>query len=292
MCKKLIYLTSFVLLLSIAGNASAGLVAHWMLDDDSGTIAADSSGNGQDGTLQGDPNWVTGYFGGALEFDVNDYVNIDYSPEFSLNNFTVSAWVNIAAEPPSEFGVFGTRDGGNKTFDIAIIPDAVHADLGSGSDWINTSLQITPEHTGTNGQGGDLAVDTWYMIAYAVDNTNQQVRLYLDADLKRTIDISGVPLLMVDSGDGMRIGETGYGSEWMNGMIDDVRIYDRALTDGEVYQAMIFTPELAAVPIPEDNATFVPRDDVVLSWEPGEFAAPTNGHKVYPSTKSMMPPQQ
>jgi len=39
--------------------------------------------------------------------------------------------------------------------------------------------------------------------------------------------------------------------------------------------------ELASAPFPDDGATDVPRDDVMLSWEPGEFAAPTNGHKVY-----------
>jgi len=58
MCKKLMYLVSFVLVLSIAGNVSANLVAHWKFDDGSGTTAQDSSGNGYDGTLFGEPKWV------------------------------------------------------------------------------------------------------------------------------------------------------------------------------------------------------------------------------------------
>ncbi|MFB0555414.1 MAG: hypothetical protein ACETWQ_19080 [Phycisphaerae bacterium] len=68
MSKKSIYLLCFVLVLALAQNASAELVAHWKLDDGSGTIAIDSSGNSHDGTLLLDPQWVAGKYGGALEF--------------------------------------------------------------------------------------------------------------------------------------------------------------------------------------------------------------------------------
>ena len=103
MCKKLILLVSVVLVLSLVSNASAELVAHWSFDEGSGTTAYDLAG-GNDGTLQGDPQWVAGYFGYALEFDGSgDYIDIAYSSELSLNEFTLSAWVNIAAET----GTFG-----------------------------------------------------------------------------------------------------------------------------------------------------------------------------------------
>ena len=86
---------------------------------------------------------------------------------------------------------------------------------------------------GATGQGGDLAVSRLYMIAYVLDNARQQVRLYLDGDLKGTIGIAGTPLLM-QSGQSMRIGHTGYGTEWMNGWIDEVRIYNKALSDAQI----------------------------------------------------------
>ncbi len=73
MSKKLIYLVSFVFVLGIAvtntANADPGLVGWWRLDEGSGTTAYDSSGNGRHGTLLGNPQWVTGKIGGALEFD-------------------------------------------------------------------------------------------------------------------------------------------------------------------------------------------------------------------------------
>ena len=78
MCRKLICLLTFIVVLGTAGNASAGLVGYWRLDEGSGTIAYDSSGNGHDGELIGNPEWVTGYFGGGLEFAGSpDKVDVD-----------------------------------------------------------------------------------------------------------------------------------------------------------------------------------------------------------------------
>ena len=95
MCRRLIYVISLVSVLSVAGNASADLLAHWGFDEGSGTTAFDSSGNGHDGTLIGDPQWVAGKIGGALEFNGADsIVDIPYSPEMTpTEGTTMAAWV-------------------------------------------------------------------------------------------------------------------------------------------------------------------------------------------------------
>jgi hypothetical protein len=87
MCRKLIYLVSFALILdvSFASMVSAELVGWWKLDETSGDIAYDSSGNGNDGTLQGDPQWVAGKLGGALEGDgTGDYVRVPHSDSLNI----------------------------------------------------------------------------------------------------------------------------------------------------------------------------------------------------------------
>ncbi|MHC4561131.1 MAG: LamG domain-containing protein, partial [Planctomycetota bacterium] len=281
MCRKLIYFTSFALVLSLVNNAKAELVAHWPFDD-SGTIAYDAVGS-NDGTLVGDPQWVAGTHGGALEFDGSgDYVDIAYSSDLSLHEFTLSAWVKIATEP-GVFGIHGTRAGADFTFDVKVQDSYIHGDIGNGSAWIDTVLDIESTHTGTTGQGGDLAVGTWYMITYVFDNTNQQVRLFLDGDLKRTISISGTPLLM-QSGQTMRIGHTGYADvEWMNGLIDDVQIYNHALTEGEILAVMEGEPwPYALSPNPADDSLLTEFMmgilGTTLTWKPGDFAAT---HDVY-----------
>ncbi|MHC4165849.1 MAG: LamG domain-containing protein, partial [Planctomycetota bacterium] len=100
MSRELICLMSFILALSIAGNASADLVAHWKLDEGSGNTVYDSGTSGNDGTFESDPQWAAGYYGGGLEFDGTD--NIDCGNDDSLNitgEITLSAWINMAQRP-------------------------------------------------------------------------------------------------------------------------------------------------------------------------------------------------
>ncbi|MFQ6036693.1 MAG: hypothetical protein ACE5NM_12720, partial [Sedimentisphaerales bacterium] len=101
MCRKLIYLVSFVLALMVTASSTnaditTGLVGHWMFDEGSGTTAADLSGNGNHGNLQGDPRWVVGHIRGALHFDgVDDWVEVPHHESLTVDNeVTVAAWIN------------------------------------------------------------------------------------------------------------------------------------------------------------------------------------------------------
>jgi len=78
MVRKLIYLVSFILVLGVTCKASADLIAHWRLDESSGSVAHDTSGNGHDGTVGGIPNWVAGKIRGALDFNGStNYIDMD-----------------------------------------------------------------------------------------------------------------------------------------------------------------------------------------------------------------------
>ena len=68
----------------------------WRFDDGAGTTAADSSGNGNDGTLSGDPQRVAGKVSGALQFNgVDDFVDIPHAEILTVDNeVTVMAWIN------------------------------------------------------------------------------------------------------------------------------------------------------------------------------------------------------
>ncbi|MBN2316493.1 MAG: hypothetical protein JXM79_21375, partial [Sedimentisphaerales bacterium] len=74
MRKKLTFLVALMFVLGVAGNASAEIVGHWKLDEGAGTTASDSIG-GNEGAFEGEPQWVAGQFGNALEFDGDDWVN-------------------------------------------------------------------------------------------------------------------------------------------------------------------------------------------------------------------------
>ncbi len=93
MCKKLVLLICLVLILSLAGNASAQLLAYYKLDEASGAVATDTSGKGNDGTIEGTPIWIDG----ALQFDGSLSVTLPAST-MGLRSDTgsVAFWMNMA----------------------------------------------------------------------------------------------------------------------------------------------------------------------------------------------------
>jgi len=204
-------------------------IAHWTLDDRGGE-ARDSIGT-HHGVIHGAvPH--SGRIGGALLFDRSrpDHVSVPYSPDFQLSTFTVSAWVWLT-KPPTFSGILGTRLGGLPLFDVKVNTDKVHGDIGDGSRWIETGVNFYKDDVGADGQGGDLDLQRWYLVTFAIDNDRKECRLYLDGDRKKTIPFMGSPKLMQPEGV-LHIGNTGAG-EFMDGVIDDVRIWNHALTDAE-----------------------------------------------------------
>lgn len=77
-----------------------------------------------------------------------------------------------------------------------------------------------------------MALWRWYHIVYVIDSTQQECRLYLDADLKKRIDFRGTPILMTPANT-MHIGRSS-GTEFMDGRIDEVIIWNQALTPEQV----------------------------------------------------------
>jgi len=207
-------------------------IAHWKLDDTQGE-ARDSAG-GHHGTIHGAVSHA-GKSGRALLFDraKGDHVSIPYSPDFELGTFTVSAWVWLTKEPTFS-GILGTRTGGEFNFDMKVNTDKVHGDIGDGRRWIETRVNFYKDDVGSNGHGGDLETQRWFLITFVVDGEHKECRLYLDADRKKTLPFQGEPKLM-RQGQTMHIGNTG-ANEFMDGVIDDVRIWKEALTDEQIKQ--------------------------------------------------------
>ena len=200
-------------------------IAHWKLDD-VGAVARDSAGK-HHGRVVGARS-VPGKIGKALEFVRKDaqHVEIPYAADLALSTFTVSAWVRLTREPTFS-GILGSRHGGEHTFDLKVNAAKVHGDIGDGKSWIETAVNFYQKDTGTNGEGGDLALDRWYHIAYVIDGSSQECRLYLDADLKKRIAFEGKPMLMTPTNT-LRIGHSS-GTEFMDGLIDEVKIWNQAL---------------------------------------------------------------
>ena len=87
MCKKFIYLI-LVFVIVLTSATEADLVGLWRFNEGSGTAVSDLSGNGYDGTLEGDPEWVDTPKGGGIKLDgVDDHISV---PDFSLTTDTIT----------------------------------------------------------------------------------------------------------------------------------------------------------------------------------------------------------
>jgi hypothetical protein len=267
MCKKLIFLVSSILLLMLAGNASAELVAYWKFDEGSGTIAFDSSGNGLDGTLLGDPQWAAGKLGGALEFDGDgDYVDFGNNELFDITDeITVSAWVNIRSITAAWMTVIAK---GDSAWRISVngTTQGMHFGFTDGGPrgWQSANSAI------------ELPLNEWHHVCGTYDLQNGG-RIYIDGVLDGTnTDNLGI----THSTYNVFIGENEQAvNRWWDGFIDDVQIYNHTLTEAEILAAMqgAGAYPYAFGPQPSDG-TMIADTWVNLSWKAGDYAV---SHDVY-----------
>ncbi len=207
---------------------NVGLVAHYKLDQD----ATDSSGNNNHGTLGGDPQWVAGIKDGALDLDGNDYVDCGNPSQldFGTASWSISAWINMPAST-DQMLIFskGGDSGGGIRYMLSMGETDDHKaclTLDDNADKVQSTGSITVD----DGQ--------WHHIVGMRDGN--MLRLYVDGvqdgapvSLPAGYDISGTSQANAYIGAGWNY-ETSVVQKYFIGVIDDVQIYDYALSDAEV----------------------------------------------------------
>jgi hypothetical protein len=271
MSKKVIYLVSFVFVLGVAltGTTRAELVGWWRFDEGSGTSALDSSGNGNDGVIEGDAKWVAGQLGGALEFNgSNARVVAPYIPLDSRSS-TITMWVNPVLYTGEQVVISQVE---NNSTNLSL-----HYRLGGpGSGNVSPGGVRMGFYSNDLDTPGDLIQENeWYHLTFWYDFENQNRRIYIDGVMEA--EGTAGPFLGT-TGDTI-IGSWGTG-QWFRGIIDDVRIYDHALEEGEILAAMEGGGggyPFALGPVPEDG--IIHEDTwISLGWRAGDFAV---SHDVY-----------
>jgi len=266
MFKKLIHLTCLALVLCTAGVASAELVGYWKFDESGGTAAADSSGYGNHGTLNGVPQWVTGKLGGALDFDGStDYVEIPHNPSLSITDaITIAAWTNMRANASGEMAI--VSKGGWAANDL---PYELTETPGDVIFW-----QFYDDAGRDTCSPSSPPVSEWHHITATYDG--KIFKCYIDGVLGEEWAYVGK---MPQNTASVTIGRRSRGGTFFNGMIDDVAIFNHALSAEEIPNIMMgvggFGP--ASGPNPPDGAIYADTW-VTLSWKPGDFAV---SHDVY-----------
>jgi len=232
--------------------ADPSLIGWWKLDE-GGTIAVDWSGHDNHGTLQGDPQWVAGHDGDALDFDGSgDWVTTDIMPaDFGLdgsNPKTVTAWVYTR----------GFNDGG--IYDMGSQSNGQEFCLRTmtvNNDW---RIQCWGFSEGFDHDFTYPTLGTWVHFAHVYDGTS--TTLYANGEqadfYTKTLDTANAVFV---------IGRYG-SSTGFNGIIDDLRLFNKALTQAEVKETMRGDPLLAWDSKPSQRSTLYIRDATPLSWSP------------------------
>ena len=216
---------------TVRADIDTGLTGYWSFNEGSGNTAYDGSGNGNDGTIIG-ATWSEGIYGGALYFDGdNDYVDFN-SPVLNNPPYSICAWV----KPDS-------ITGGTNMYVIA------NGGEGGGSGfYINTEWSgdyngdyrygISEKDTCFRGSTStDPPSTNWTFLCGTWDGTKNpdNIKLYVNGEMKAT----GIKVPYKYSPKrNLRIGapsndENIYFFPWI-GLIDEVRIFNRALTVIEI----------------------------------------------------------
>jgi hypothetical protein len=209
---------------SVAVAGAPGLVAAYGLEAGSGTATSDSSGNGRTGTLAGGASWSAGRFGNGLTLDgVSGRVELPGLGTFYDNGFTLEAWVKPRTAK-TDVAVLGSWVGGENGGPMIWVDHVsgryrLTFNKGTVDDYLDSGRSPTP------GQ--------WQHLAATYDGVT--ARFYLDGVEVATKTFGG------NAGDSntWRIGAySGSPTGFFDGVVDEVRVYNRALSQAEIQTDM------------------------------------------------------
>jgi prepilin-type N-terminal cleavage/methylation domain-containing protein len=209
----------------------SGLVGYWNFDEGTGTIAYDLSGYGNNGTLVNfsfteTSGWTTGKIGKALIFDgADDWVKVSSTPSLDINkNISVFAWVNRSRIVDWEriLGKYFWSSGNTGSWELDLGQGYLRCIFNVNGTWIYANAPA-----GTNNATG-----TWYFVGCVYDGS--RLYNYVNGELKATSIASGnittttYPLAIGTTSNGTAIQDV------IQGIADEVRIYNRALSASEI----------------------------------------------------------
>ncbi len=209
-----------------------------------------------------DPVWVEGQSGSALEFSGSNYVQVPITDTLQLvETFTAEFWVRRGDTQPATWNYMIGAGSLRWAIIFNASDESIYLWSRSGGSW------------GQRLKSTQALSTAWTHIAVTHD-TSSGIVLYLNGE---KADEDAAPPVVDEIDGAIMVGARNPGSEFFTGVIDSVFLYSRILSPKEIARDMRDTSELSSNPLPESEARDVQRN-VVLNWEPGEFALK---HNVY-----------
>lgn len=206
-----------------------GLQAYYSLDDGSGATARDTSNNNNTGTING-ATWATGKNGGGLSFDgVNNYVRTSDSSSLAIsgNAITLSVWVNYLNTNTHQIFIAKPYKEGSHL--SPYFSYGMHG-LFVNSTQIRPRFWLTIGNTAKSVTSSELvSPQTWYHLIGVYDGST--MKIFINGVERGSVSVTGA---ITSYATPLLIGANGGLTECFKGSIDDVRIYNRALSNQEV----------------------------------------------------------
>ena len=212
------------------------IVGVWLFDEGTGRITHDLSGNNNDAVFEGEPEWVNGKFGKALNFDGSeDYLAAPDSDslDVSEDQLSIIAWVNGEGWPAANHIVRKIADEeAGAIYMLRVHPEIPYVILSAGG-----ADKIIQGPT-------TLPTEEWIHLAMVYDG--QEVRIYVNGELDVAAPLSGE---LAQSDNELRIGR-GDPAGYFLGIIDDVGVFASALTEEDIQEIMeIGLQEVLGAPV-------------------------------------------
>ena len=235
-------LLALALLLLTSTRVTASLLGYWRFEEGTGTTAADSSGNGFNGTLAGSPIpvWTTGYVpsSGALDFTPTARVSLANDPAFQLTGpITLTAWTLADATAGGRVITKGGNSG-SRGWSLGVENTGYYSFQIPSSSTALTTLNTAP---------GSVALGVWTHLAAVYDPTALTMKLYINGALASATLTGIVPAVMYNPPSiAPSIGTRSDGTTRWDGKLDEIRIYNEALSQAQI---------LALSEVPEPTTT-------------------------------------
>jgi hypothetical protein len=211
---------------SAAGSAAAasGLVAAFGFDESAGDVVRDASGHGLDGRRAGAKRTTQGRYGSALSFDgVNDRVTVPDSAQLRLTDgLTIEAWVRPTSASGQRLVLL---KGSGKGVAYGLYASDLRLPSGTVRTAATARASVVRRARGKT----RLPLHRWSHVA--VTFNGDRVRIYVNGEWIRSRKASGS---LVSAAGALRIGGGASRATSFRGRIDEVRVYDRALTGAEI----------------------------------------------------------
>jgi hypothetical protein len=242
---------SFIFTFSDFANArDESIILYFSFDKQSGKTVVDESGNGNDGTLKGNVKWEkNGQIRGAVSFDRSPGTYIEVPDNKALDSLTESttmeAWVktNVNAGGFGDDQIMGKYANPKPNETTIMFISCCDYGAGQGGAKVNGFGFETSPTSGWDGSSWVVGSKTlpkagqWYHVAGTLDHKTGIIKIYVNGKLDGERNIKAKEIGTNDQPFAIG-GNPGNNNRWFDGMIDEVVIYNRPLTEAEIERDM------------------------------------------------------